>query len=270
MKKLTLFLLFAMINCIAFAQQNTVHCDTIILLNDKLIQGRIDSISSVHVFYKKCSDTTSRSSLNIPLAYIKAIKTKHSKHALQADQIITANKEKAEAATEKRGWVFRKINSRITKKIKDGVKVKVHFISGGRKTKMKGMITAITDEHLYLKTRSITELQIEKSSITKISVPKQFGWLGRTLGASAAIAGIGLMLLVVTLVVGFFVLSFGQDTGKSAREEEGIPGCGTIALLFSFGIFLFLMLQDHKIKQPFNGDWEVSYELMEKKKKEKV
>ena len=55
------------------AQQDTIHCSTIVLENDKEIPARIDSITSSHLYYKKCINTNNRQ-YTIPISYIKSIR----------------------------------------------------------------------------------------------------------------------------------------------------------------------------------------------------
>ncbi len=54
------------------AQQDSTSCSTIVLGNYKEIPALIDSISTSHLYYRKCPDSTNRQ-FTIPLNYVKFI-----------------------------------------------------------------------------------------------------------------------------------------------------------------------------------------------------
>ena len=63
------------------AQKDSLPCATIVLENDKEIPARIDSITSSHLFYKKCIDANDRQ-YTIPISYIKSISDPKGDHVL--------------------------------------------------------------------------------------------------------------------------------------------------------------------------------------------
>lgn len=247
-----------------YSQNTTTTCDTLRLLNERVMSVYIDSIENNIIYYKKCPDTTNRQYI-MPRSYLADIQTKKSfekrKEKIKIEKLLSVD-TLSEQSTKK--WLFKhKTQKKLTRILEKGVRVKVRYLDDDRKRKEKGRLISLSENSLILENTRKEIVEINNDYIVKISIRRKYGILGSILGIF--LIGVALSISALVMIAQAFI---GEGFNEAA-SDTGLPGCLGLVLIVAVAIGAIALTRPKVIKNPFSGDWEIQ-ETIESKENSNV